>query len=249
MDAGSAQGAVDGRVSGPRSGAVGAEQGHHVSGLGVRREKAGLRPTGATGRHSGAEAVSVSLGEPSDRESVGDAPYAPDNMLIGPVAASRLQYPRFERVGDQEAVVVGEGAILVAAAAALAVALEEVHEHGDRCRCRGRAFQSQPQEIHPRQTCRCVGLACEQRFVADDHPVLIGPHLRSPHPVRAAQQNAVGLGRLGDLDPRATHRCALRVRRPPVPLQELRLVGVAVGVLSEQHPLLTNRHHAIAHHF
>lgn len=73
-------------------------------------------------------------------------------------------------------------------------------------------------------------------LVADHHAVLVGPHLRSPHPEGAADNDGIRLTYLGDLQPRAMDRLARRMCARRVPLEDLRLVGITVRVLAKEHP-------------
>ena len=92
-----------------------------------------------------------------------------------------------------------------------------------------------------------LGLAGEDRLVADDHAVLVGAHLGAPHPERPAEQDGVGVLDLWDLDPGGRHGRSGGVVGGRVPLEALALVGVAVTVLGEQDALVGDDHHRVAH--
>jgi hypothetical protein len=185
------------------------------------------------------------------------------------VATGGLYHDRSVRIGDDEAVVVGEVRVRPTARAGLAVAFQQGHDHLDGVGRVGRPLQREAQQVHAEQAGFGLGasgpdpsgatgeLPGEHRLVADDHAVLVGPHLGAEHPPGPRQQHGVGVGHLRDVDPGAAHRHlgVRRVRRvgPDVvarrdPLEQLRLVGVAVAVLGEQDALVGDGDHRVAHH-
>ncbi len=128
-------------------------------------------------------------------------------LLGGPRSAGGLHHDGVLGVGHQEAVVVAELRVVVAARPALAVGLEQVDEHRHGIVGGGGPFEGEPQEVHAEQG---VGLAPtegqlagEHGLVADDHAVLVGADLGAPHPPRLREQHGVGVGHLGDGDPGA----------------------------------------------
>ena len=61
------------------------------------------------------------------------------------------------------------------------------------------------------------------------------------------EQHGVGFGDLRDLDPGALQPRAGRMRPPRLPVEELRLVRIAVRVLGEQHPVGSRRWPVVSH--
>ena len=180
---------------------------------GVRADSARhcVRDTAQPGsRGPGADAVRMLFGKSGDRERVGNAPPAAD--LFGrPSAAGRLQHDGPCGVRDQKTVVIGEPGMLVAAAAPLAVRFEQLDHHANGRLGIVGPLQREAEDVHAGQAEFGIRLVREDRFVADDEAVLVGPHLGPPHPEGAAEQDRVRLGDLRNLDPRAAQRRALRV--------------------------------------
>ena len=202
-----------------------------------QRDDVAAQPIGVLGREGG------------DRQAVADGTGAGRHLLDRPAAAGGLEHVGPSGVGHDEAVVVGEVALLVAAPAALPVPLEQRGDHARRPRrastLRSSARRRRSMPVRPNA---CVGLAGEHGLVADGHPVLVGADLGAPHPERPAQQHGVGLARPG----RSRSRCTAAaspggVRTPRLPVEHLRLVGVAVGVLGEQHPIRLDDDHGVTH--
>jgi hypothetical protein len=63
--------------------------------------------------------------------------------------------------------------------------------------------------------------------------MLVGANLGAPHPERAAQQHRVGLADLPDLDPGAPHPRPGPIAGAGLPIQDLGLVRIAIGILRE----------------
>ncbi len=203
--------------------------------------------TDPTAGEVGPHTLRAPVCELGDGEAVADRSGAGRHVLDCPLASGGLEHERLARVGHDVAVVVGEVAVLVTAAATLAVALQQIGDHGDRSRCGRGSFEGEAEQVHPGQPERLSGSAGEHGLVADHDTVLVGAHLGAEHPERPAQQHGVGLGRLLDLDPGAAHSRAGRVRASRLPLQQLRLVGIAVGILREQHSARSHDDHRVAH--
>ena len=176
----------------------------------------------------------------ADAERVGQGPRAV-HPLDHPPPADRFQHIGLARVGDDEAVVVVEP-VQVAAVAALAVALQQGGHHLDGLGRARATLETQPHQVHADQGAAAGGgNGRVHRFVADHHPMLVGAHLRAPHPERAAEQAGVGLrhlrsGDVGELERRPRHASPARSH-----LDQLRFVALAVAVLGEQDPAAGRR--------
>ena len=168
-------------------------------------------------------------------------------LLDGRLTPGRLEHERFALIGNDETVVVGEVRVLVTAAATLAMALEKLDDRRDALRCCRRPLEREPKQIHARQADPLPRCSCEHGLVADDDAVLVGADLSAEHPERTAQEHRVGLGHLVDVDPRAPHASTIGVGAARLPVEQLRLVRVAVGVLREEHPPRFDHHHRVAH--
>src|ERR1022692_1658105 len=131
--------------------------------------------------------------------------------------SSGLEDPRLERIGDSEAVVIGHRASLEAASSALAVAFEELGDNRNSPLRGPGALQCKAKQIHAGERARRVWLPREDRFVTDRHAVLVCPHLRSPHPERAADQMRTRLRDLRYLDPGAAAGGSRLMRSPRMP--------------------------------
>ena len=241
-------GAVHGRVARPAVRAMGAQNGHELAGGGILpRLPLRQRLPDATGRHGCLHALAVPLGELRDRKPVGDAAYPGGHALGCAKRSSRLEHPRLHRIGNDEAVVVGEGAPLVPASSALAVALDQFADHRHGFGRGRRAFEGEAKQVHAGQTSRRTAFRGEHGLVADRHAMLVCPHLGSPHPEWPADHERVRLGDLRHLDPSAPDGRPTPVGAPRMPLEHLRLVRVAVGVLCQQDAVVGDHDDAIAH--
>ena len=228
--------------------AVVAQQGGEVGrAAGAPRERLGARPALGGARCAGAQRVAVAAREGLESETVGDAPSALADALHRGAVPGGLDHEGAGGVRREEAVVVGEAALLVAAAAPLAVLLEQGEQHLDGALRALRALEGEAQQVHAREAELRVGLLREHRLVPDHDAMLVGADLGAPHPERPREQHGVGLGDLRDLDPGAGHALARRVTPARLPLEELCLVGVAIRVLGEQHAPRQGAHHRVTH--
>jgi hypothetical protein len=97
------------------------------------------------------------------------------------------------------------------------------------------ALEAEPDQVHPDQADRVERLARVDRLVADRDAPLVDAHLEAPQPVRPRADQLPGLGDLRDLEVLGAQRRAGRVLAAWGVVERLRLVGVPVRVLGEDH--------------
>ena len=89
-------------------------------------------------------------------------------------------------------------------------------------------------QIHPDAARPLERLPGEPAVVADRYPVLVQPVLEAPEPVRARADDARRFRRLLDLDVLAAQPRALRMSRPGITNERLRLGGGSIAVLGKE---------------
>ena len=115
-----------------------------------------------------------------------------------PVATGSLQYPGLVGIGDDETVVITERGVPKPARPALTVSLKQGGDHVQGILRRSAPFEAQAYQVHTNETGFGFMVTGENRLAANNHPLIVGPHLTAPAPPRLAEHNAAASGHLGD---------------------------------------------------
>jgi hypothetical protein len=245
---GGAQSAVDPGVSGGGvARTVIAEDPHHVGRRGRRLgQTLGAALSQVAGGDARFERIAKAAGEVLDRQTVRNAASAAE-FFHGVMPPGRFQHEAPCRVNNQETVVIGEAGALEAARTTLTESGKQFDDRLDRALSGIGPFEGQSHQVHAGEPGGGEFLTREHGLVADGDAVLVGPDFGAPHPVGTTEQHCVSFANLGNLDPGAVEFCALGIRAPRLLIEVLGLVGIAIGVLSEQHSPRPDNRQGIAH--